>query len=153
MPGLYDENAWSSESKEFGEYVEQLFFDVLVDQMGFLRASRENVGGDLGGDSKHRVFAIARATEEEDWAGMDFWVYNSVRKGWFPIDLTASRNHADLKQKDDKERREGIYVVRVNAVALENAARGGTRFIDELSREVSEAIIRASDDKRIRLNS
>ncbi|KKU31528.1 MAG: hypothetical protein UX44_C0005G0006 [candidate division WWE3 bacterium GW2011_GWA1_46_21] len=149
MGSLYGDKQYSSESMEFGKYMESLFFDVLVDRMGFISVDREDVGKDMGGDGRTRVFAVARATEDEDWRGVDFYIYNSVKKGWVAVDLTVSRNHADLAQKDDKEKADGIYVVKLDAFDLENAAKGGETFVDAISQELAEAIQRAARDRKL----
>ena len=127
---------YSSESDELGHRMQNLFVIVLTRQLGVAVATHDQLGSDLG-----ETYAIAGSTTEEDEEqGIDAWFFNGRSHKWVPIDVTVTNDRAVLKHKDKREQETGVRVVRLNAAAIEQAARGGEWGLKQISTAMNELI-------------
>lgn len=108
----------SSSEKTFGQEMEDKFVTALG-KLGIPEVPRALKDNDT---REKKGFAIARATEDEDTDGIDFWFYVPKYKTWYPIDLTTTNNMDKLQGKRKKERITGTY-----------ASQGAELYLEKIS--------------------
>ena len=101
--------------QDFGHQAED-FLLLAVQHIGIRVVSRSLVNTNPG-----CPYALARASEREDWdEGTDFWLFIQT-VGWVRLDLTTARRPEILAKK---RARTDVCTLCVNYRTLEQASRG-----------------------------
>ena len=127
----YDK-AYSSEADETGHESQELLCRIMAEKLEIPQVERSAVGQELG------HFAFARATEEEDGKGKDFWFYNAQSRKWVPMDFTTSNNRVDLREKEKRMEKSGGAVLKITKHTLELASMGAERDLKNIAREIAD---------------